>query len=103
MSLTELEKSIKDFIEECFPKIETKKKYGGTLFNSKGSEHFCGLFVYKTHVSLEFSFGYKLNDPKSFLQGTGKYRRHLKYTVKDEVPFPYLKKLLKEACKLSKI
>ena len=102
MSVPKTEKALKAFIRELFPKIEEEKKYGGILYNAKGYEHFCGVFSYKAHVSIEFSFGYQLKDPKGLLLGSGKYRRNLKFKNEDEIPFPDLKKFLKEAHKISK-
>ena len=102
MSVLILEKSIKTFIKKHFPKVNEEKKYGGILYSPKGHEHFCGVFSYKTHVSVEFPFGYQLDDPKKLLHGSGKYRRHLKYKNETEVSLPDLKKFLKEAYKISK-
>ena len=50
--------------------------YGGIMFTS--SKDFGGIFVSKNHVSFEFSQGFQFNDPQSLLEGTGKFRRHLK-------------------------
>ena len=50
--------------------------YGGIIFSL--ADDFGGIFVYKNHVSFEFSYGYKLDDPSKLLEGNGKYRRHLK-------------------------
>jgi len=41
-------------------------------------EDFGGLFVYKSHISFEFSMGVNMKDPKHELEGKGKFRRHLK-------------------------
>jgi hypothetical protein len=103
MSIDKIEKSIKTFIKELFPKIEEEPKYGGILYNAEGYEYFCGVFSYKKHVTIEFSFGYQLKDPKNLLQGSGKYRRNLKFKNEDEISFTELKKFLKEAQKLSKL
>ena len=103
MSINKTEKALKNFIKELFPQIEETKKYGGTLYNAKGHEHFCGVFSYKAHVSIEFSFGYQLKDPNNLLQGSGKFRRNLKFKNENDIPFSELKKFLSEACKLSKL
>ena len=102
MSVSETEEALKSFIKELFPRIEEVKKYGGTLYNAEGKEHFCGVFSYKAHVSIEFSNGYQLKDPNNLLQGTGKFRRHLKFKNDNEIPFGELKKILKDAYELSK-
>ncbi|MDM0031864.1 DUF1801 domain-containing protein [Variovorax sp. J22P271] len=54
-----------------------KMIYGGVLYCLDDS--FCGIFSYKTHVSLEFGEGYRFHDPARLLEGAGKYRRHLKF------------------------
>jgi len=59
-----------------YPEINERIMYGGIMFSLK--EDFGGLFVRKNHISLEFSFGASMNDPQKILEGTGKFRRHLK-------------------------
>lgn len=46
---------------------------------------FGGLFVSKNHVSFEFGDGSKMKDPDNFLEGTGKFRRHLKLKSSNDV------------------
>lgn len=66
--------SFKDTLEEV--------KYGGILFTA--GVQFCGVFVYKEHVSVEFGRGAKIKDPFGHLEGAGKGRRHVKlWTVAD--------------------
>ena len=62
-------------------------KYGGLLYSDSRSdkESYTGLFVYKSHVSIEFADGHSFLDPKKLLQGNGKYRRHLKCKKLDDV------------------
>lgn len=58
-------------------------KYGG-LFYAR-TRPFGGIFAYASHVSLEFTFGIDLADPKGLLLGTGKHRRHLRFTRPDQI------------------
>ncbi|WP_034551927.1 DUF1801 domain-containing protein [Carnobacterium funditum] len=58
--------------------------YGGIMFSNE--KDWGGIFVYKSHVSFEFSEGFKLNDPNKLLQGTGKKRRHLKIYSLSDIP-----------------
>lgn len=51
-------------------------KYGGILFSS--GIQFCGVFAYRNHVSVEFSYGAKISDDLGCLEGSGKLRRHIK-------------------------
>jgi hypothetical protein len=70
--------------------------YGGVLYYLEDS--FCGIFSYKAHVSLEFSEGHKLQDPERRLEGSGKFRRHLKFKqladVKAKQPATYIKQAI---------
>lgn len=71
-----LQKLRKIFLKN-FPNVNEEIKYGGIVFLL--DEHlFSGLFVRKNHISLEFVHGAEMNDPKNLLEGTGKFRRHLK-------------------------
>ena len=44
-----------------------------------------GVYAYKKHVSMVFSRGNELQDPESYLEGNGKYRRHLKIFDVDDL------------------
>ena len=59
-----------------YPKTNERMMYGGIMFSLE--DDFGGLFVRKQHISFEFSNGFTMNDPKKLLEGTGKFRRHLK-------------------------
>lgn len=75
--------SLRSIIQECYPTVKERIMYGGIMFSFDG-EDFSGLFVRNKHISLEFGFGYRMSDPNHFLEGKGKYRRHLKlYTIDD--------------------
>lgn len=69
--------SLREMILKISPDAQEEIKYGGVVFNVDG-ELVSGVFVRKKHVSLEFSFGMKMSDPEGYLEGSGKYRRHLK-------------------------
>lgn len=101
MSIASIEDILITFIKHQFEDIEQENKYGGILFKIHGGKHFCGVFSYKNHVSLEFPLGYKLNDPSNSLQGSGKYRRHLKFQNEDDILLDVIAKLLSQACELS--
>lgn len=66
-----------------YPKVNEKIMYGGIMFSLE--KDFGGVFVSKNHISFEFSDGYKMNDPKEILEGTGKFRRHLKIRALDDI------------------
>jgi len=63
---------------------EEEIKYGGLVFNVD-TKLVCGIFIRKKHISLEFTFGMTMSDPDKFLEGNGKYRRHLKISEKSEI------------------
>ncbi len=65
--------------------IETSERimYGGIMFSL--DYDFGGLFVRKNHISFEFTKGFIMNDPKSILEGKGKYRRHLKIKTLEDI------------------
>ena len=64
------------FLEE-YPQIAEEIKYGGITFNIS-EELIGGIFIYKQHISIEFSNGAQFTDPDKLLEGKGKFRRHLK-------------------------
>ena len=69
-------------VKESVPTASEKVKYGGILYFE--GKHFCGVFAYKKHVSVEFSYGAKIADNLGYLEGSGKGRRHIKlYSVDD--------------------
>ncbi|MDT9001369.1 DUF1801 domain-containing protein [Paucibacter sp. APW11] len=75
-------------------------KYGGILFSKDGVQ-FGGVFVYKQHVSVEFSRGAAIADAFGHLEGSGKGRRHLKLGTLGDIAAkqlaPYLPLALRAA------
>ena len=64
--------------------VEEGIKYGGLTFHRAGNL-LGGVFTYKAHVSVEFSHGAEFSDECSLLEGKGKYRRHIKLLVRDDI------------------
>ena len=79
-----LVKNMRDIVFKLNRNIEERMMYGGIMF-SLDEEDICGLFVRKNHISFEFATGYKMNDPHEILEGSGKYRRHLKIRTEEDV------------------
>ena len=79
-------------IKQQAPELIETVKYGGILFSQTEAESstVCGVFVYTGHVSLEFSQGAQLKDPHRELEGSGKYRRHLKFKHLDDLDAKHL-------------
>lgn len=69
--------SLRAIVLKIAPNAQEGIKYGGIVFNLD-KELISGIFARKKHVSLEFSLGMKMLDPEGYLEGNGKYRRHLK-------------------------
>lgn len=59
-------------------------KYGGLVFEISNTL-IGAIFVYKKHISIEFSFGYQFEDPDLLLEGGGKYRRHIKIFKQEDI------------------
>ena len=79
-SLIEMRKIVFDI----YPETVERMMYGGIMF-SLNSEDFGGLFVRKNHISFEFGNGYKMKDPYKYLEGSGKFRRHLKIRTQADI------------------
>lgn len=75
--------ALRSLIFEVAPNVGEEVKYGGLLYSL--GQAFCGIFVYRTHVTLEFGQGARLADPHGELLGQGKYRRHIKFSAVDEI------------------
>ncbi|MGL4759359.1 MAG: DUF1801 domain-containing protein [Patescibacteria group bacterium] len=69
---------IRFIIFENYPLVKERIMYGGIMFSNEND--FGGVFVSKKHVSFEFGNGYLFNDKNQYLEGTGQFRRHLKFT-----------------------
>ncbi len=76
--------ALRKIILKIVPSAKEEKKYGGLVFMS-GTRLFCGLFVRENYISLEFDKGAKMQDPDNFLEGSGKYRRHLKIFKPEDI------------------
>ncbi len=87
---------IREIIFNTIPKTHEKIMFGGIVFFFK-DEMFGGLFVYKNHLTLEFSKGFLMEDPNNFLEGKGKYRRHLKILSKDDILGKEIKSFVEHA------
>ena len=92
----EIVESVRREMKNIHPTVSERIMYGGIMFSLNGHD-VGGVFVSKKHVSVEFTSGYTMNDPDGVLEGTGKFRRHIKIVEpgdisKKTVPF-YLRQL----------
>lgn len=74
---------LRDMVLAAGPSVTEQVKYGGLQFSSR--EGFCGVFPYKAHVTLEFSQGASLANPHGVLSGEGKYRRHIRMEILEDI------------------
>ena len=74
---------LRDIVFDHYPTVKERMMYGGILFSD--TDDFGGVFVYKNHISFEFSNGFLFDDPEKLLEGKGKYRRHLKFRSLDDI------------------
>jgi len=81
------------------PDAEEKVMYGGIMFTTPG-RMFCGLFLRKNHVSVEFDFGCLLKDLNKNLEGIGEHRRHLKIHSASEIETKQTESFIKQSYKL---
>jgi hypothetical protein len=86
--LTEIADNVSRLITCICPLAAGRTMYGGTVYETRAgvpSTLVCGVFIYKSHVSLEFSEGTSLKDPDKLLEGKGKKRRHIKLRVLKDI------------------
>ena len=96
--------AIKETVEQIAPDVRFVPKYGGEVLahDPDSDKKFVGgIYVYKDHVSLEFSQGASFNDPDGRLEGKGKNRRHLKFEVVNDVADKGAEGFLKQALRFS--
>ena len=99
----EITRELDEIIEDVFPGVGRRPMYGGIVFEKEAGKHstmICGHFVYKQHVSLEFSRGAELNDPDDVLEGKGKYRRHIKLVEPADIRNKSVRKYVEQAFSL---
>lgn len=76
--------SIRDIFLGANEKLVEDIKYGGLVFNLSNAL-IGGIYIYKQHISIEFSNGCDFIDIDSILEGSGKKRRHLKIYKNDDI------------------
>jgi hypothetical protein len=76
--------SLRKSVLEITPSAKEEIKYGGLVFASD-KRLFCGIFVRKNHISVEFDRGAEMQDPNNFLEGSGKNRRHLEIFQQEDI------------------
>ncbi|MEX3016906.1 DUF1801 domain-containing protein [Gymnodinialimonas hymeniacidonis] len=80
-TLLDIADRVKRLAQEIAPTVTFQSKYGGEVFvpdPNQPKAFVGGVFIYKDHVSVEFSHGATFDDPGGLLAGKGKARRHVK-------------------------
>jgi len=95
----EIALQIRKMYFDILPTINDDIKYGGLVFLKEGSL-VGGVFFYKEHISVEFSYGSSLSDPNLVLEGKGKLRRHIKIRTLDDIAVKNVAHYVKEALAL---
>ena len=100
----EIVEAVRALVRKIYKTSSEEVKYGGILFTS--GTQFAGVFAYKAHVTVEFSYGAMIVDEFGFLEGAGKGRRHIKLLsvaeIKDKKLAAYLPLALKAANQATK-
>lgn len=91
--------SLRKLILKIAPQAKEEIKYGGLVF-MVNKKLICGIFLRKKHISVEFSFGKEMQDPDTFLEGSGKFRRHLKIFDKKDIKNKKVEYYVKQSFKL---
>ena len=86
---------LRKLVQDNNPNINEKMMYGGIMFFIE--KNFGGLFVSKNHVSFEFTSGALFADPENVLEGKGKYRRHIKFKLDQDLKNEQVKFFVKQA------
>lgn len=79
----QLVQEVRALVRDLVNTVSEEVKYGGILFSS--DVLFAGVFAYKDHVTVEFGQGAKIQDTFGFLEGSGKFRRHIKLKVTSDI------------------
>ena len=80
----EIVTTLRKLISAISPNAEEEIKYGGLVFISD-KRLFCGIFIRKNHISIEFDRGAEMQNPDNFLEGSGANRRHLKIFQQEDI------------------
>lgn len=75
--------AVRALLRRIAPEARERVMYGGIMVED--GDDVCGVFAYRAHVSVEFGSGATMDDPHGVLEGSGKYRRHIKLRSPESV------------------
>lgn len=96
--------AVQEIVADIAPDAKEKTMYGGLVYELnyiKPKRLFCGIFVRKDYVTVEFDRGTELKDDKNWLEGSGKNRRHLTLHDTTEVKSKQTKNFIKQSFQLT--
>lgn len=97
--------NLEEIIIELAPDANLPPMYGGNVIElekDNPKSRIGGFYAYVEYVSLEFANGVQFDDPDGVLEGTGKFRRHVKLRCIDDIEAKACKCFLEQALALSK-
>lgn len=90
---------VRKMVRSASPKISERVMYGGVMFTD--TKDFSCVFAYSKHVSLEFGRGCDMTDPHHVLEGGGKFRRHIKLHVLQDIQAKHLREYIIQALSIN--
>lgn len=97
--------SLEEAIIKLAPDASLRAMYGGSVIEleiENPKSRIGGFYAYAEYVSLEFANGVQFEDPDGVLEGTGKFRRHVKLSCIDDIEAKACKRFLEQALALFK-
>ena len=91
----DLVQEVRSAVYAAVPKATERVMYGGFMFSATAP--FCGVFAYTAHVSIEFGRGCDLKDTHRALEGSGKFRRHIKVHTPADIKSKHLRAYITQA------
>ncbi|MFT6223617.1 MAG: hypothetical protein ACJA1F_001462 [Paracoccaceae bacterium] len=88
---------LEEMIIGLAPDANMRPMYGGTVIEletDNPKSRIGGLYVYADYVSFELAKGIQFEDPNGVLEGTGKFRRHVRLRSVGEVETKTCKRFL---------
>ena len=85
---------LRTLVKKTHPKVTERIMYGGIMFTLDAD--WGGIYPSKNHVSFEFSQGFALNDTNNHLEGSGKFRRHLKIESIEDIQSKEVESFVKQ-------
>lgn len=96
--------SLTEMIIELAPDANLRPMYGGKVIELEidtPKSRIGGFYAYADYVALEFANGVQFEDPDGVLEGTGKFRRHVKLLCIDDIEAKACQCFLEQALALS--